>query len=139
MHELDYAEKGHNTGDFFHEAGTRELFPDGNLGLKEIPPLLNPDLSAAEAREANKLWCQIFWKPECPNTKLDLSVEKEEAKVPERFVSVNAFYRSLARDVPIQMEFIPTAEIMRKLVDRATQIKKTKIKETLNPYNDKVF
>lgn len=109
--------------EYFHQISREEAFKDGDKGITELPPLLDPDLSADRAKEMNVKWCEIVWKPECQHSGLYLD-GTVRAKLPPinggDFLKL--FYRNFARDMPVHMEFIPRPELMRQMIKRAQQI-----------------
>jgi hypothetical protein len=111
-----------------------ELFSDGDLGIKVIPPLLDPNLTANAARAKNVEWCETVWRPTCLFTGLTLDGNNIPV-LPMGREHIKTFYRNLARDIPISMEFVPSKDMMHKMILRATQVDPFKIKTTLNPYD----
>lgn len=89
-----------------------------------------------EAKEKHVLWCEVVWKPDCVNSQLELD-GVWKPRLPHGVKSLKLFYQNLAKDIPIYMEFMPSTEVLRKLISRATQIEPKKIDTVLNPYNKK--
>ena len=56
-------------------------------------------------------------------------------RVPEDQDDQLKLYKNLANDFPFIMDFLPENKLMRKLIERATQIDAEKIDSVLNPFD----
>lgn len=133
---MRHADQESKLSEFFGKLQSQELFPDGEQGLAQLPPLLDPSLSPAEARERHISFCTTVWYPACEHSGFVLDGEAVP-EMPDNWRLALNQYRNLARDMPIQVEFIPTIAQMRQLVWRAAQIDKNKIKGTINPFESR--
>jgi hypothetical protein len=98
----------------------------------KCPPLLNPDLSNAEAQMMDAKWWNTLWKPQCVHSMLDLDGIRFPT-LPDSEKLCKMFFLNLARDMPVAPEFIPSVQLLRKFIVRATQITESTIRTMLNP------
>jgi hypothetical protein len=109
----------HKESAYFVELCKNQFYMPSGKPLEDCPPLLDPDLCSDEAKELHLKWCEIVWKPECMHSELFLD-GINKPKLPSGNDNLKLFYRNLARDMPIQMEFIPSVTLLRKLIKRGT-------------------
>ena len=111
----------------------RALMPSG-VAIDECPPLLDPDIASFdEAVRLHKRWCAIVWKPECINSRLYLDGKVMPSLPPKDFHKY--MFKSLGNDMPVTVDFIPSIQVIRKLIHRSIQIPKDKIDTMLNPHS----
>jgi hypothetical protein len=107
--------------------------------IDELPPLLDPALfkdlkNLEKAVEQHRAWCSREWTVKTRNTKLEINNSYPHIAFPEEKESIKELYRMLAKDFPVIMEFVPSAKVICKLIERAAQLDPDKIDLLLNPY-----
>jgi hypothetical protein len=64
------------------------------------------------------VWCSRDWPVICENSQLVLE-SFQTLGIPKDLDNAIDFFRRLARDYPIVMEFVPSVKVLTKLIERA--------------------
>jgi len=92
--------------------------------IEDLPPLLDPalfkDLKHLEkAVDQHRAWCGREWPVRTKHSLLEINSSYNFINIPAQPDARVKFYRKLALDYPVMMDFVPATRVIFKMIERA--------------------